>query len=293
MKKIVFLIVILLAGNGLMFSQISVSTDGSAPDNSAMLDVKSTDRGVLIPRMTASQRAGISSPASGLLVYQTDAPAGFYYYNGTGWIFLGTGEGGSGHMIDMDGNAYPTVKIGDQEWMAENLRVTHYRNGDTIAKVNGGEAWCVLTTGVYCWYSYDEATYKIPYGALYNWYAVDDSRNLCPTGWHMPTDEEWTTLTTYLGGESVAGGKIKAAIRWTPPNAGATNTNGFSGFPGGNLDCMFGGCLYIGLFGYWWTATQGEGSFAWLRCVGYDNSNIYRYGYWKNSGFSVRCVRDD
>jgi hypothetical protein len=127
--------------------QVGINTDGSAPDASAGLDVYYTNNGFLLPRMTASQRTGISPAANGLLVYQTDETAGFYYYNETAWIFLGSGDGYSGNVIDTDGNVYPTVRIGNQEWMAENLRVTHYRNGDFIPNVTDNTAWSGLTAG--------------------------------------------------------------------------------------------------------------------------------------------------
>jgi uncharacterized protein (TIGR02145 family) len=139
-------------------------------------------------------------------------------------------------VTDIDGNIYHTVTIGTQVWMVENLKTTKYRNGDPIPNVTGN-AWAALTTGAYCWYNNDAATYKATYGALYNWYAVADSRNIAPTGWHVPTDAEWTTLTTFLGGESVAGGKLKetGTNHWTSPNTGATNETGFTALPGGGL----------------------------------------------------------
>ena len=255
-----------------------------------MLDVKSTTKGLLIPRMTATQRVGISSAVNGLLVYQTDAPLGFYYYNGTGWMFLGTGEGGGGNMIDVDGNSYPTVKIGSQEWMAENLRVTHYRNGEAIPNVTDDVAWGGLSAGAYCWYNNNEALYKIPYGALYNWYAVNDIRIICPKGWHIPTSAEFTTMKTYLGGNLVAGGKMKAAILWDDPNASATNASGFSAFPGGSRS---GNYSYLGILGNWWLSDQGSSYGAFYQEL-YANSAIAQEGYLpKVNGYSLRCLRDD
>ncbi|MCP4833080.1 MAG: hypothetical protein GY886_12790, partial [Gammaproteobacteria bacterium] len=160
--------------------------------------------------MTQAQRDGISSPAAGLFIFQTDGTPGYYYYTGADWISVtSAGPGGisASSCIDYDGNAYPTTTIGEQVWMAENLRVTHYRNGDAIPHVTT-TGWG-YSTGAYCWYDNDQATNE-KYGALYNWYTVDDSRGLCPEGWHVPTDDQWTALTTYLGGTSVAGGKMKA-----------------------------------------------------------------------------------
>lgn len=290
MKILSFFILIFSLHYGMLFSQVSVSSNNTPPDGSAMLDVQSTSKGLLPPRMTVSQRTQIGSPTAGLLVYQTDATSGYYFYNGTGWILLGGSEGTGGQMIDVDGNVYPTVRIGGQEWMAENLRVTHYRNGNTIPNVTDNSAWSELTTGAYCWYENDQSTYA-KYGALYNWYAVNDNRNLCPVGWHVPSDAEWTTLTTYLGGISVAGGKMKAAILWDSPNAGATNSSGFSGLPGGSRDEW--GCYGIGSSGAWWTSTEYDGYLAWLRTLGYISQEVHRYEGYKMVGNSVRCLRDN
>lgn len=275
-------------------AQVSINTDGSSADASAMLDVKSTDQGFLPPRMTQAQRDGISSPAAGLLIYQTDETPGYYYYTGTDWIGItGTGSGAisTSACIDYDGNAYPTFTIGNQVWMAENLRVTHYRNGDDIPHVTDNGAWSGLTTGAYCWYDNNQATNE-KYGTLYNWFAVDDSRGLCPVGWHVPTHAEWTTLTTYLGGTSVAGGKMKATSNlWDSPNTAATNASSFSGLPGG-IRSSNGTFSYIGDYGFWWCSTEGSSSTAWTRYLGYDGSYVGGSDNSKQAGFSVRCLRD-
>jgi uncharacterized protein (TIGR02145 family) len=290
--KLFILMGFILAIPGLgAFSQTSINTDGSSPDPSAMLDVKSTNKGMLIPRMTAVQRTGISAATNGLLVFQTDAATGFYYHNGTAWTYLGTGEGDGGHMIDGDGNDYPTIIIGNQEWMAENLRVTHYRNGDAIPNYTTGYTWSFATDGAYCWYNNDAVTYKLLYGALYNWYAVNDPRNICPAGWHVATDAEWSTFVTQLGGESTAGGKMKAAVLWNAPNTGTVFSNGFSGLPGGyrNNTSPF---LGVGSYCNFWTATEDAPPNAWYRYLSYDNAGALRNSYNEKSGFSVRCVRD-
>lgn len=274
-----------------LMAQVGINTDGSSPDGSAMLDLKSTDKGLLIPRMTSTQRIGISSPANGLLVYQTDVPAGFYYKDGTVWTYLGTGEGGGGHVIDADGNAYPLVRIGNQVWMAENLRVTHYRNGDAIPNVTDNTSWNGLATGAYCWYNNDEATNKTLYGAMYNWFAVTDSRNLCPPDWHVPTAAEWTTLANYLGGVSVAGGKMKTAIVWNSPNTDATNISGFSGLPGGGRidDGTF---VVVGDVGGWWSPTVAPANQAQTGMLSFENAHMALGESSKKTGMSVRCVKD-
>ena len=201
-------------------------------------------------------------------------------------------QDGIGHMIDTDGNLYHTVIIGDQEWVAENLRVMHYRNGDSIPNVTGVAEWDALTTGAYCWYNNDEATYKDLYGALYNWFAVDDSRNLCPSGWHVPSDAEWATLTTFLGGENIAGGKMKSAALWDSPNIGATNTSGFSGRPGG-YRLSNSSFINIGIYSYWWTSTEKSKDPAWHRFLLSGTARIHRFADSKGAGFSVRCLKDN
>jgi len=196
-------------------------------------------------------------------------------------------------VVDVDGNTYNTVTIGTQCWMRENLKVTHYRNGDPIPNVTDGTAWSNLTTGAYCNYDND-ANNSTTYGRLYNWYAVGDIRNIAPTGWHVATDAEWTTLTTYLGGEEVAGGKLKEAgyMHWYSPNTGATNETGFTALPGGDRE--FGGAFGdIGYDGAWWSSTENYTPFfAWYRIVGSIFSNVYRACYYQEGGISVRCVRD-
>ena len=144
-------------------------------------------------------------------------------------------ENNSTTVTDIDGNVYHTVKIGAQTWMVENLRTTRYNDGTAIPLVTGNTAWGSLTTPGYCWYNNDQATYGSTYGALYNWYAVNRGK-LCPTGWHVATDAEWTQLTDYLGGVWVAGGKMKEAglSHWESPNEGATNSSGFTALPGGH-----------------------------------------------------------
>jgi uncharacterized protein (TIGR02145 family) len=200
-----------------------------------------------------------------------------------------------GTMTDQNGNTYKTITIGTQTWMAENLRVTKYRNGDPIPNVTDNAAWVALTTGAYC--SYGNTANKddiASYGRLYNWYAASDSRNIAPTGWHLPSDAEWTTLTTYLGGETVAGGKMKEAgtTHWTSPNTSATNESGFTALPSGNRDSdgPFG---ILGDSGDWWSSTANGATDAWNRVMGYNYANCDRYGgYVRLNGFAVRLIKD-
>jgi len=195
---------------------------------------------------------------------------------------------------DIDGNVYKTVTIGTQVWMAENLKTTKYRNGDLIRTTSpatldiSGES-----TPKYQW-AYDGNESNVAtYGRLYTWYAVTDSRIVCPTGWHLPSDGEWITLTTYLGGESVAGGKLKeiGTTHWNSPNTGATNETGFTAFPSGYRN-HYGICYDIGNYGYWWSSTELSATSAYYRHMSYGNSYVYRNYLAKDYGFSVRCLRD-
>ena len=229
------------------------------------------------------------------------------YWNGTSWVNLAPGQNGqalilvngipswstlSTSVTDIDGNIYGTVQIGNQVWMSENLKTSRYRNGELIPNVTDNMAWGGLTTDGRSWYNNDSTTYENPYGNLYNWYAVADNRGLCPNGWHAPTDAEWTTLTTYLGGESVAGGKMKSITAyWNSPNTGATNGSGFSVLPGGYRD--FDGSFYgIRYSAFFWSATEYDYSSAWNRYLYNYLGSVFRYNYIKSFGASVRCLRD-
>ncbi len=199
--------------------------------------------------------------------------------------------GNTGSVTDIDGNTYQTVQIGTQVWMKENLKVSKYRNGDPIPTNLSNAAWENTTTGAYAIYN-DEASNNMTYGKLYNWYAVTDSRNLCPVGWHVPSDGEWTTLENYLGGDSIAGGKLKSTSSlWISPNIGATNESGFSGLPGGFLN-FNGTYYYIGNYGYWWSSSEYSPAKAWTWSLSYSAGNSNRNGNYERSGFSVRCLRD-
>jgi uncharacterized protein (TIGR02145 family) len=197
-------------------------------------------------------------------------------------------------ILDVEGNRYKVVKIGTQTWMAENLKTTKYNDGASITIVTDNGAWIALGTDAYCWYNNDAATYKATYGAMYNWYAVNTAK-LCPIGWHVPTDAEWTTLTDYLGGADVAGGKLKEAgnSHWTSTNVGATNSSSFTALPGGFRHEVDGTFMNVGLYGYWWSRTAVDESNAWCFYLYKDNASSWvGYNGVKRYGFPVRCVRD-
>jgi uncharacterized protein (TIGR02145 family) len=195
----------------------------------------------------------------------------------------------------------PSIIIDSQIWTSKNLDVSTYRDGTAIPKVVDGATWAALTTGAYCYYNNDSTTYAAIYGKLYNWYAVagthDNDPNtanktLAPEGWHVSTDSEWTTLTSYLGGESGAGGKMKeVGSHWVSPNTGATNESGFSGLPGG-YRVYDGGFYNIGTYGHWSSSTENDTTDAWTQYLGYNIDGVIRYSISKVNGHSVRCLRD-
>ncbi len=203
---------------------------------------------------------------------------------------------GTSTVTDVDGNNYNTVQIGNQCWTQSNLKVSKYRNGDNIPTGLSNSAWQNTTVGAYAIYDNNLVNYGL-YGKLYNHYSVMDSRGLCPTGWHVPTDGEWTTLETFLGGSSVAGGALKITVTqptpggWNPPNTAATNSSGFTAEPGG-LRYDDGSFEALGYFGFWWSSSSSSGSNAWYRILYYLNGSFYQPNDGRTYGLSVRCLRD-
>ena len=196
---------------------------------------------------------------------------------------------------DVNGNSYNTVQIGTQCWTQSNLKVSKFRNGDNIPTRLSNSAWENTTSGAYAIYNNDPVNDGL-YGKLYNHYAVTDSRGLCPTGWHVPTDGEWTTLETNLGGSGVAGGALKstaaqpASGAWGPPNTGATNSTGFTALPGG-LRSSNGAFGLITNHAYWWSSSVSLGS-PWNRNLGSSNRTISRGNSLRSTGFAVRCLKN-
>jgi uncharacterized protein (TIGR02145 family) len=193
---------------------------------------------------------------------------------------------------DIDGNTYQTVTIGKQVWMAENLKVTKFNDGSSIPLVVDNDLWGKTKIPRYCFYNNDTA-YKNVYGSLYNWYAVKTNK-LCPTGWHVPTLQEWTTLEDYSPSGNI-GGILKEAgtTHWLSPNTGATNSSGFRALPSGNRD-IDGPFYNIGSIGYWWSSTEDEmGGYAWTHYMFYNNDDYMKLHLNNTFGFSVRCIRDN
>lgn len=211
-----------------------------------------------------------------------------------------------GNVMDVDGNAYATVVIGTQEWMAQNLRTTRYSNGDLIPEETDNTAWTGLTSGAWALYN-NQVANETTYGKLYNGYVVNDPRNVCPTGWHVPTDLEWQTLELELGmpagqvqqvgprgGAQSVGGKLKSegTQHWAAPNDGATNASGFTALPGGLRSDYDGSFTNSTFTGSWWSATEAASGSNWRRNLDGASSNVTRYATGLGSGLSVRCVRD-
>ena len=194
-----------------------------------------------------------------------------------------------GSSVDYQGYDYTTVFIGGQCWFAENLRSENYNNGDEISSNLSDGEWGNTSSGAVAVYNEDVANLET-YGRLYNWYAVDDARGLCPIGWHVPTDGEWTELTDHLGGESVAGGQMKTDYGWSGGGNG-TDSSSFSGLPGGNR-LSTGDFSNAGDYGWWWSSSPYNGISGWVRYLHSSWENVIRTNGNPRAGFSVRCIQD-
>ncbi|MFH1159928.1 MAG: FISUMP domain-containing protein [bacterium] len=292
MKKIYqFLLCIIIHALLIMpvFAQVGINTDGTAPNPSAILDAKSTSKGFLPPRMTTTQMNAISSPPAGLMVYNTTLNS-ICWFNGTSWDIGINRDGASCGTVNYGGQTYTSVIIGMQCWMKENLNIG-------VAILGSEEQTNNAIIEKYC---YDNnSTNCTTYGGLYQWnemmqyVTTPGTQGICPTGWHLPTDAEWTRLTTYLGGEPVAGGKMKetGTTHWLSPNTGATNSSGFTALPGGvRGSTNFANLTYYAFF---WSSSQVDATYAWYRRLNYDYEGVYRLlNGDKTYGYSTRCVQD-
>ena len=202
------------------------------------------------------------------------------------------------NISDIDGNTYKTIYIGTQQWMGENLKTSKYNNGDPIPNVTDSKEWSNLTTGAWSYHKND-VTFDTKYGKLYNWYAIssttNDNKNVCPTGWHVPTDAEWTILSDYLGGMAYAASKMKEVKEleiWYTHNSDATNSSLFTGKPGG-VRSPSGEYALLYYYGYWWSSSEGTYSNAGLsRAVDGINTSLSAPNYGKNGGLSIRCLKN-
>jgi uncharacterized protein (TIGR02145 family) len=321
MKKFLFLLVLLAYQIVPALAQVSINSSGSLPDKSAMLDVSSTTKGMLVPRMTTSEVQAIYDPADGLIVYCTDDHKFYAFISSDNkWreILVGSTTVSPPLRcgIDMlndtrDGNTYSTVSIGTQCWMAENLA---YLPEVSPPSVYSG------TVPYYYVYGYsgtDPAAAKATvnyttYGVLYNWPAAMNGsasssanpsgvQGVCPTGWHLPSDAEWKQLEIFLGlspaeaeianWRGTHAPQLKTIDGWYSNNG--TNTSGFSALPGGCFNTIDPFYVYIDIDGYWWSSTEFSTTATWFRDIYCNNLGVYR-GNWPNKdyGFSVRCIKD-
>lgn len=375
------ILILLLLPVSLYAQNIGINEDGSTPHPTSILEVKSSSKGMLIPRLTDAQRLAIANPAKGLMLYNLNTDC-LNFFNGTQWVEYcgipicnpaptasaagndqlnvigvkatlsantpteGTGSwvivngtggyfdtitkpnaifyglagtqyilrwiigndcrstqdevvisfapppcGAISTVSDIDGNVYDVLNIGSQCWMVQNLKTTKYQNGVTIPNQTNQTTWNGLTSGAWVNYGNNVAN-EATYGKLYNWYAVVDSRKICPVGWHIPTDNEFITLVDFLGGQTVAGGQMKTTSSlWRTPNLGADNSSGFSGLPGGTRNFL-GNFTLVGDYGYFWSATENDATIARARNLSYLTAASIRVNNEKKVGFSVRCVKD-
>lgn len=234
------------------------------------------------------------NPTPGVIRFNPST-SDFEGWNGYVWVSL-TSKIQTGLVFDGDGNLYPTRVIAGREWMLQNLRTTKYSNQEDIARVDLSTAWPNQTSGAWCWHNTNSAN-DIPYGKLYNWFTVADPRGVCPMGWKVPSDNEWSDLIDFLGGQLIGGGKLKEVglSHWSVPNQGATNESGFGGVAAGfrSVNGNYSSPALPGNESFWWSSTQsaGNASSAQSRMISKDNTLIGVFSNDKHFGFSIRCVK--
>ena len=311
----IVLITVSAPNTGPVISSLTANPSTVEPNGTSTLTCNATDADGDNLNYNWSATGGSISGSGSTVTYIAPSTDGTYTITCTvndgnggedsGTVNVTVSSGGTGTVTDIDGNVYQTIIIGTQEWMMENLKVTHYRDGTAIPTGHSNSDWSNLSTGAYAVYNDDESNADT-YGYLYNWYAVDDSRNIAPEGWHVPTDDEWKTLEMHLGmSQSEAdntgyrgtneGSKLAGnADLWNDgdlENNAEFGTSGFTALPGG-YRTPNGGYGSTGHYGYFWSSTEGSSSLAWYRRLHYSNSEVYRYYGYKHYGFSVRCLRD-
>ncbi len=263
----------------------SVGVGTNKPAASAVLELSSTKQGFLPPRLTLPQRDSLKNPETGLMIFCTTCRE-MQVYSETGWKSID-----GNNPCTLSGMGAP---ICSQVWMNKNLNVSTYRNGDPIPEVKDATEWRNLTTGAWCWYNNDSATYAATYGKLYNLYAIKDPRGLAPAGWHIPSYTEFTTLTDCLGG-TTAGGMLKepGTVHWQSPNTGANNSSGFTALPGGMRigNGTANDFINMGFRACFWT-TKPSTTKHFILALNYDDAAATMTIVELTSGISVRCVRD-
>jgi len=308
--------VLLTAQNGGMNVGRLIAATSVTVGTTASETVWVTPQLVALPPLTNSQIHAIVSPQEGMLVYGCDSDV-LLLFDGIGWKRL---DGTNNHYLpsipctgtftDIDGNSFQGVEIGDQCWMDRNLEVTHYPNGDTIPYITDSVVWVALlndnSADAYCYYNNTPAG---DYGALYSYAAAiaDDwtldnenvingegAQGICPDGWHLPTDDEWYVLVTWLSENGHAGAEgtaLKSEYGWFEGKNGTDNYH-FTALPGGDRSCTSGTFSSASIFGFWWSASEYNSGCAFYRCLRYNIATVHSSNYAKSRGFSVRCVRD-
>ena len=271
---------------------IASNTDWTISSDQTWLTADNmSDSGDATITLTAEANTTSSSRTATITISGTDVPS-------QAIAVLQEGLPNCGMVTDADGNVYNTVTIGAQCWIQENLKATHYNDGSSIPLVTDDLSWSNLTTPGYCWYNNDETTYKNTNGAIYNWYVADASsngnKNVCPSGWHVPTDNEWSVLVAFLGGEIIAGGKLKEAgtIHWDAPNTGATNETGFTALPFG-IRQSGGAFSSSGPSSVWGSSSEYNSLSGWARSMYYAYETVTRFGGDKTNGFYIRCIQGE
>ncbi len=301
MNKIYLLLTLFLLFSSSVFAQVGINTDNSAPDNSAMMDVKSTSKGLLPPRMTTTQMNSIVLPAEGLMIFNTTLNT-ICWFDGTLWNSWNNHDGQNCGSVSYGGKTYNAVIIGMQCWMTENLNIgtailgsQDQTNNGIIEKYcyNNIAANCDVYGGLYQWA--EVVQYMNGATNTNSWYSLPmgNVQGICPSGWHLPFDGEWSSLAVYLGGISVAGGKMKetGTVHWVAPNTGATNSSGFTGLPSGDRD-VSGSFIFLATYGDFWAASDNNSTQAWYRNLNTGNETLYRGSYYKSDGFAARCLKN-
>ena len=296
-----------------VFTQVSINSDNSPPDPSAGLDVKFSNKGFLMPRMTAAQIGAIGDPADGLQAFNIDSGRVFVYVSlDHVWKELSYGPGtivptfycGDTLVDYRDGKSYPTVLIGTQCWYARNLNIgvkisgVHQTNNNIIEKYcyNDLESNCTVYGGLYQWAELVQYLNGATDTSAWNPVPTGNVIGICPVGWHLPSQSEWQILTDFLGGILVAGGKMKetGTSHWTSPNTGATNSSGFTALPGGcRFDTGFGTFWAINTHGDFWSSSDHYYYSAWAPCLHHNDEGIWvDPDASKHYGMSCRCLHD-
>lgn len=289
-------------GSNINYQGGSVGIGIAQPDNSSLLDVTSTSKGVLIPRMTKAQRNAIVSPACGLMVYNMDDKC-LSIFNCTSWddFTPSTFTCGQPFVDTRDGKIYQSVLIGSQCWMANNLNVgtrinwTQNQSNNSVYEkycYNDLESNCDIYGGLYQWGEVVQYLNGASNNTSWNPVPTGIVTGICPSGWHLPTDAEWTTLSNYLGGDNISGGKMKETgyVHWSSPNTGATNSSGFTALGGGSV--IGSGFHDLLISAPFWSASEVSSTYAWLQGLQYNTTIRARGNNWKGDGLGTRCVKN-